>query len=64
MEYNSKIYVAGHRGLVGSAILRRLESEGYKNIIHKPEKSWDLTRQSAVEAFFEKENPRCFSCRC
>ena len=57
MEYNSKIYVAGHRGLVGSAILRRLESEGYKNIIHKTRKELDLTRQSAVEAFFEKEKP-------
>ncbi|MFA4828086.1 MAG: GDP-L-fucose synthase [Thermodesulfovibrionales bacterium] len=57
MEYNSKIYVAGHRGLVGSAILRRLESEGYKNIIHRARKELDLTRQSAVEAFFEKEKP-------
>ncbi len=57
MEYNSKIYIAGHRGLVGSAILRRLESEGYKNIIHRARKELDLTRQSAVEAFFEKEKP-------
>lgn len=57
MEYNSKIYVAGHRGLVGSAILRRLESEGYKNIIHRARKELDLSRQSAVEAFFEKEKP-------
>jgi len=57
MEYDSKIYVAGHRGLVGSAILRRLESEGYKNIIYRARKELDLSRQSAVEAFFEKEKP-------
>ncbi|KAF0146441.1 MAG: GDP-L-fucose synthase [Nitrospirae bacterium] len=57
MEYNSRIFIAGHRGLVGSAILRRLESEGYKNIIHRARKELDLSRQSAVEAFFEKEKP-------
>ncbi len=57
MNKTSKIYVAGHRGLVGSAILRRLESEGYKNVIHRARKELDLTRQSAVEAFFEKERP-------
>lgn len=57
MEYNSKIYIAGHCGLVGSAILRKLESEGYKNIIRKTRKELDLTRQTDVEAFFEKEKP-------
>lgn len=57
MEHRSKIYIAGHRGLVGSAILRKLGSEGYTNIIHKTRKELDLARQSAVELFFEKEKP-------
>lgn len=57
MRKESKIYVAGHRGLVGSAILRRLESEGYSNVIVRTSKELDLRRQADVEAFFEKERP-------
>jgi GDP-L-fucose synthase len=57
MENNSKIYVAGHNGLVGSAILRRLQTGGYTNIITRTSKELDLTRQAEVEAFFEKERP-------
>jgi GDP-L-fucose synthase len=57
MENNSKIYVAGHNGLVGSAILRRLQAGGYTNIIARATKELDLTRQAEVEAFFEKEQP-------
>lgn len=57
MERDSKIYIAGHRGLVGSAILRRLQAEGYSNIVLKTHKELDLERQSDVEAFFEMERP-------
>lgn len=57
MDKNSKIYLAGHRGLVGSAILRRLEKEGYTNIITKTHAELDLCNQSEVEKFFEQEKP-------
>ena len=57
MEKNGKIYVAGHRGMVGSAIVRALEKNGYHNIVTRTHKELDLTRQDAVEAFFEKEKP-------
>lgn len=57
MEKNSKIYVAGHRGLVGSAITRKLQELDYKNIMVKTHKELDITRQIEVEAFFEKEKP-------
>ena len=57
MEKYSKIYVAGHKGLVGSAILRKLKEEGYTNIIIKTHKELDLERQNLVEIFFEKEKP-------
>lgn len=57
MEKNSKIYVAGHRGMVGSAILRELQRLGYANIITRTHKELDLTRQEAVEAFFSQEKP-------
>ncbi len=57
MEKDSLIYVAGHRGLVGSAIVRSLERKGYTNIIGRTHSELDLTRQSEVEAFFEKEKP-------
>ena len=57
MEKNSKIYVAGHRGMVGSAIVRRLEDLGYTNIIYKTSKELDLRRQAEVEKFFEEEKP-------
>ena len=52
-----KIYVAGHRGLVGSAIVRSLQRSGYTNIIGKTHKELDLTDQAAVRAFFETERP-------
>jgi len=57
METSAKIYVAGHRGLVGEAICRRLADAGYENLIHRTRGELDLTRQDAVEAFFRKERP-------
>lgn len=57
MDKNGKIYVAGHRGMVGSAIVRALEKNGYQNIITRTHKELDLTRQDAVEAFFAEEKP-------
>ena len=57
MEKTAKIYVAGHRGMVGSAIVRQLKKEGYNNIITKTHSELDLTRQADVEAFFEAEKP-------
>ncbi|MBR1617741.1 GDP-L-fucose synthase [bacterium] len=57
MDKNSKIYLAGHRGLVGSAILRRLQKEGFNNIVFRTHKELDLCDKSAVEEFFEKEKP-------
>ena len=57
MEKNSKIFVAGHRGLVGSAIVRTLTERGYTNIITATRQEVDLLNQSQVENFFEKESP-------
>ncbi|HBD8845216.1 TPA: NAD-dependent epimerase/dehydratase family protein, partial [Campylobacter jejuni] len=57
MKKNDKIYIAGHRGLVGSAILRKLKDNGYENLIYKTHSELDLTDQSAVKFFFEKEKP-------
>lgn len=57
MNLDAKIYVAGHRGLVGSAIVRNLEDKGYTNIICRTHKELDLTNQEAVRAFFEQEKP-------
>lgn len=57
MEKNAKIYVAGHRGMVGSAIVRELERQGYTNIITRTHKELDLCRQDAVEKFFAEEKP-------
>ena len=57
MEKNAKIYVAGHRGLVGSAIVRSLERSGYTNVIGRTHKELDLLNQQAVRDFFEKEKP-------
>lgn len=57
IDLKDKIYVAGHRGLVGSAIVRSLEKKGYKNIIGRTHKELDLTNQAAVNEFFEKERP-------
>lgn len=54
---NKKIYVAGHRGMVGSAIVRSLEKAGYENIIGKTSSELDLRNQKSVQEFFEKEQP-------
>ena len=58
MKLNAKIYVAGHRGLVGSAIVRKLEEKGYTNIVYRTSKQLDLTDQKQVEAFFVQEKPQ------
>ena len=57
MRLQDKVYVAGHRGLVGSALCRKLESHGYKNIITRPSMELDLRQQDAVRSFFDKEKP-------
>lgn len=57
MEKNSKIYVAGHRGLVGSAIVRNLGEKGYNNIIFRTHSQLDLTNQAAIREFFQEEKP-------
>ena len=57
MEKNAKIYVAGHCGMVGSAIMRELKRQGYTNLITKTHKELDLCRQDAVEKFFAEEKP-------
>lgn len=57
MEKDAKIYVAGHRGMVGSAIVRELKRQGYNNIITRTHKELDLQRQADVEAFFAEEKP-------
>ena len=57
MEKNSKIYVAGHRGMVGSAIVRELERQGYTNIITRTHAELELKNQAAVELFFWAETP-------
>jgi GDP-L-fucose synthase len=57
MEQHAKIYVAGHRGMVGSAILRNLQAKGFKNIVFRTSEELDLRDQSSVNAFFEAERP-------
>ncbi|NBH81525.1 GDP-L-fucose synthase [bacterium C-53] len=57
MEKNAKIYVAGHRGLVGAAIVRNLEQKGYINIVKRTHRELDLTDQAAVAKFFADEKP-------
>ena len=57
MEKNAKIFVAGHRGMVGSAIVRELGRQGYTNIVTRTHKELDLTRQDQVERFFAEEKP-------
>ena len=54
---NQKIYVAGHRGMVGSSIVRNLQAKGYSNIVSRTHAELDLTNQAAVQAFFESEKP-------
>ncbi|MCK4838278.1 MAG: NAD-dependent epimerase/dehydratase family protein, partial [Desulfobulbaceae bacterium] len=57
MNLSSKIYIAGHRGLVGSAIMRNLRAKGYVNIITRSHSQLDLTEQAAVRAFFADQKP-------
>lgn len=57
MDKESKIYVAGHRGMVGSAIVRELKRQGYENILTRTHKELDLTNQNSVKKFFEEECP-------
>jgi len=57
MDLKDKIYIAGHRGLVGSAIVRQLESRGFTNLLMRTHKELDLTNQVQVQTFFEQEKP-------
>ncbi|MCB0635667.1 MAG: GDP-L-fucose synthase [Lewinella sp.] len=57
MQTTDKIYVAGHRGMVGSAIVRKLEAEGFRNIVTRSSRELDLRRQAEVEQFFHEEKP-------
>jgi GDP-L-fucose synthase len=57
MNLNDKIYIAGHRGLVGSAIIRQLEGRGFTNLLMRTHKELDLTNQAQVQGFFQQEKP-------
>lgn len=57
MNYSAKIYIAGHRGLVGSAIMRALHKDGYSNLIFRTREELDLTQQQQVNSFISKERP-------
>ena len=57
MNKNAKIYIAGHRGLVGGAIVRKLKIEGYTSLLFRSHSELDLLDQAAVNNFFEKEKP-------
>lgn len=57
MNKSSKIYIAGHRGLVGSALIRKLREDGFAQLVTRTSNELDLTRQADVESFFEKERP-------
>ena len=57
MNFNDKIYIAGHRGLVGSAIVRQLEKRGFTNLLMRTHKELDLTSQAQVQDFFKQERP-------
>ena len=57
LSKDSKIYVAGHRGLVGSAIWKNLEQRGYRNLVGRSHRELDLTDQRAVTQFFDSERP-------
>ena len=60
VNYSSKIYVAGHKGLVGSAIVKRLKERGFKNIITIDKSKLDLTNQSKVLNFFKKKKTKIY----
>ena len=55
MDKNARIFVAGHRGMVGSALVRKLEASGYRNLVTRTHAELDLTDQAAVNRFFESE---------
>ncbi len=57
MEKKSKIYIAGHRGMVGSSLVRKLQSEGYENLVLRTSKELDLRNQEAVDKFFKEQKP-------
>ncbi len=57
LSKNAKIFVAGHNGMVGSAMIRLLQKEGFTNVLTATHKELDLTRQADVEQFFEQEKP-------
>ena len=57
MDKNESIFIAGHRGLVGSAILRRLKEEGFSRLLTRPRSELDLLNRAAVEEFFGREKP-------
>ena len=57
MNQKDKIYIAGHGGLVGSAIVRKLQERGFNNLLTRSHQELDLTNQSKVRDFFEKEKP-------
>ena len=57
LDINSKIYIAGHRGLVGSAIWENLRKRGYTNLVGRTHSELDLTDQNAVRKFFDQERP-------
>src|SRR5450830_578096 len=57
MDKNAKIYIAGHRGLVGSALIRQLSSKGYNNLLTRTHEELDLTDQKEVVRFFQQEKP-------
>ena len=58
MKKDTKIYIAGHRGMVGSAVWRALEKKGYTNLIGKTSKELDLKNQQSVFGFFKQEKPK------
>ena len=57
MNINDKIYIAGHRGLVGSAIVRQLEERSFANLLMRTHEKLDLTNQAQVQTFFKQEKP-------
>ena len=59
MKKDSKIYIAGHRGLVGSAIVKNLKAKGYSNLVYRTHSELDLTNQEDVKKFFQIEKPEC-----
>ncbi len=62
MDKTDKIFVAGHRGMVGSAVMRRLQADGFKNLLIRDRSELDLTDESAVRKFFLKEKPTIVIC--